>query len=370
MQSTHENQVQYNLSESGVHPLTLHELLSYGEKEELLDLRLGYGYTNGTPELRQLIAETYKNCTPENILVTNGCSEANFVSIWNLVDEGDEIVFMTPNYMQIGGLCRTFGARVSHLNLQPERGWTIGVDQLNEIVSQKTKLIAVCNPNNPTGSVLDRQEIMAIRDVASRVDAWVLSDEVYRGAELDGKTIPSFLDVYEKTLVTSGLSKAYGLPGLRIGWVAGPKGEIESIWSRHDYTTIGPSALSDSLATLALTNQDAILKRTRRILAENLEVFDAWLKKQNGLLTYVRPKAGAIAFIKYMFKLNSSELAQGIREDRSLLVVPGDHFGVDGYLRIGFGSEIAYLEKALDVLGDYLGRKARTLLSTTNTREF
>jgi aspartate/methionine/tyrosine aminotransferase len=354
MQSTYENAVSYNLSESGVHPLTLRELVTDEVALKLLDTRLGYGHTNGTPELRQLIAGMYEGCAPENILVTNGSSEANFISFWSLVDEGDEVIFMIPNYMQIGGLARTFGARITDFNLLPEESWRADLNQLNSIVSRKTRLIAICNPNNPTGSTLSKQEMMTIRDIAADSNAWILSDEVYRGAELDGNPTPSFLEIYDKALVTCGLSKAYGLPGLRIGWVAGPKDQVERAWSRHDYTTIGPSALSDRLAVVALSIRDRILERTRNILRTNLSLLDKWIREQRDLLSYVMPKAGAIAFVKYALNVNSSELTDGLRRKKNLLAVPGDHFGVDGYIRIGYGSETEYLVKALSLLEQYL----------------
>jgi len=351
-QSTHENEVRCNLTESGVHPLVVGDLVG-DELEDLRNTRLGYGYTNGTPELRERISEIYKERTPRNVLVTNGSSEANFVSIWHLVNKGDEIALMLPNYMQIWGLARALGAKIKPFRLQGKRDWSLDIEKLKKTVNRKTKLIVVCNPNNPTGSILSASDMRAIRDLAHERRAWILSDEVYQGAEIDGPVSQSFLDLYDRTLVTSGLSKAYGLPGLRIGWVAGPEPLIARLWSRRDYTTIGPSAVSDLLARLALKNRKQILDRTRGILRANLPILEEWANHSR-VFSFVRPKAGAIAFVKYDLKYNSTEFADRLREQKSVLVVPGSHFGIDGYLRIGYGSESHHLRTGLDLISQFV----------------
>jgi len=347
-QSTYENVVQYNLTESGVHPLRLRELVG-DELEILANTSLGYGYTNGTPELRELISQLYKGRTPSSILVTNGSSEANLISILDLVERGDEVVLMLPNYMQIWGIARSIGAKVKPFRLRAKNAWAPDIEQLKSLVGKRTKLIAICNPNNPTGAVLSTAEMNAIRDLATESRAWVLSDEVYQGAEINGRTTQSFLDIYDRTIVTNGLSKAYGLPGLRIGWVAGPEPTIAKLWSYRDYTTIAPSSVSDRLACIAFNKRSRILERTRNILRSNLPILEEWID-QAGIFSFVKPKAGAISFVKYGLKVNSTRLAEKLREQKSVLVVPGDHFGVDGYLRIGYGAESNYLRASLDLI--------------------
>ncbi len=351
-QSTYENVVQYNLAESGVHPFMVRELVE-GELENLASVRLGYGHTNGTPELRDLISRIYKEQTDRNVVVANGSSEANFVSIWRLVERGSKIALMLPNYMQIWGLAQALGAKVRTFRLQEKNDWALDIERLKDVVGRGTKLIIVCNPNNPTGSVLSTSDMKAIRDLASENRAWILSDEVYQGAELDGSTTQSFLDIYDRTLVTSGLSKAYGLPGLRIGWVAGPESLIAKLWSNRDYTTIAPSAVSDLLARIALKKRKQILERTRNILGTNLPILEEWVSR-SGVLGFVKPKAGAITFMRYRLKTNSTELARNLCEKKSVLVVPGDHFGIDGYLRIGYGVEADHLRAGLDLIGQFI----------------
>ena len=178
----------------------------------------------------------------------------------------------------------------------------------------------------------------------------------YRGAELDGVESPSAWGRYERVLVTSGLSKAYGLPGLRIGWVAGPPETIESLWGVHDYTTIAPGALSDCLARVALapSRRDRLLARTRGIVRANYPVVRRWIDKRSPRLANVAPEAGAIAFVRYRHAINSTALAERLRDERSVLVVPGDHFDMDGYLRIGFGSNPAHVGAALALVGEVL----------------
>jgi len=351
-QSTYENVVRYNLSESGVHPLTVRELAG-DDWAGLAETSLGYGYTNGTPELRGLISQTYRKTTPDNILVTNGSSEANFVSILHLVERGDEVVLMLPNYMQIWGVIRSMGAKVRPFRLCQKKNWAPDIERLKDLIGRRTKLVAICNPNNPTGAVLSTAEMKAIRDLASERRAWVLSDEVYQGAEIDGETTQSFLDIYGRTLATNGLSKAYGLPGLRIGWVAGPESTIHKLWSCRDYTTIAPSRMSDRLACIALKKRKQILERARQILRTNLTILEEWIN-QTEVFSFVRPRAGAISFIKYGLNVNSTRLAEKLREQKSVLVVPGDHFGIDGYLRIGYGVESYYLKAGLDLVSQFI----------------
>jgi hypothetical protein len=361
MQSTWENQVSYNLSESGVHPLRVEELLSSpGEVRDLLGQALVYTQSNGTAELRDRIADLYPGATREHVEVTNGGSEANYVSLWNLVEPGDEIVMMVPNYMQSWGLARGFGGTVKAWTLKEQHvgvpRWAPDLDELRRLVTAKTKVILLCNPNNPTGARLTAAELEEICLVAARHGSWVLSDEIYRGAELDGQETPSVWGRYDRAIVTSGLSKAYGLPGLRIGWIVAPPPLVASLWSYHDYTTIAPGALSDHLARRALepTRRATLIARSRGIIRGNYPVVQGWLDAHGGMFDYIAPEAGAIVYVHYRHDINSTELVTRLRVEKSVLIVPGDHFHMDGYLRIGFGSETTYLRDGLERLHELL----------------
>ncbi|MGZ5487899.1 MAG: aminotransferase class I/II-fold pyridoxal phosphate-dependent enzyme [Candidatus Aminicenantales bacterium] len=356
MQSTWENVVDYNLSESGVHPLNLKELLTPAEIESLTEVELGYTQTNGSIGLRERIARLYPGIGLEQILATAGSSEANFLLMWSLIEPGDEVLFELPNYMQMAGLLRAFGAKVKTFRLHESLGWQPDLDEMKSLVTPKTKLIVLTNPNNPTGAVLSPAAMKGIVDLASSVGAWILADEVYQGAELSGVTTPSFWGRWDKTLIVNGLSKAYGLPGLRVGWIIGPEEVVKRTWPYHDYTTISPSALSDRLATLALApgNRERILARTRGILNANFPVLETWLKDHGGLFSFRPTQAGAIGFARYGFEGNSTEFVERLIREKSVLVVPGDHFETDGYLRFGFGSERGYLLRALGRIDEIL----------------
>ena len=354
MQSTYEHEVEFNLSESGVAPLRVDELLDDVEsRAALLAERLRYTQTNGSQALRAAIAALYPGASADHVEVTNGGAEANYISTWHLVEPGDEVVMMVPNYMQTHGLVRAFGGTLIEWPLAaPSDGagrWRVDVDALERLVTPRTKLIIVCNPNNPTGARFDAPDLDRIAAIADRQGAWILSDEIYRGAELDGRETPSLWGRSGRVIVTSGLSKAYGLPGLRIGWIVGPPAFVEAAWARHDYTTIAPGAISDMLARRALapTHRARLLARTRRILNTNLPIVDAWIASHGSLFTCARPDAGAIVYVRYHRPVNSTELVTRLRVERSVLLVPGDHFGMDGYLRIGFGEDAAYLREGL-----------------------
>jgi aspartate/methionine/tyrosine aminotransferase len=360
MQSTYENEVEFNLSESGVYPLSVRELLADPHDwDGVLDQPLVYTQSNGTRELRARIAALYRGATIDHIEVTNGGSEANYIVTWKLVEPGDEVVLMVPNYMQTWGLSRAFGGTVREWKLRPDgtaKRWVADVGDLKRLVTSKTRLIIICTPNNPTGARLTETELDDICRVAGQHGAWILSDEIYRGAERDGRESPSIWSRYERVVVTSGLSKAYGLPGLRIGWIVGPPDFTAATWAYHDYTTIAPGALSDRLARAALApeRRQRLLGRTRTIVRDNFPVLERWLSSQPGAFTWIPPEAGAICYAQYHYDMNSLELATRLRTEKSVLIVPGDHFGMDRYIRFGYGERPEYLRAGLARVAELL----------------
>lgn len=360
-QSIWEHRVAWNLSESGVHPLRVADLVDTPELQvAMFERELGYPQTNGTIELRSLVAAMYPGAGVDHVEVTNGGSEANFVLLTRLVQAGDEIVFMTPNYLQARGVARALGANVREWPLRQQRDgssirWIADLEALRGMVSRRTRAILLCNPNNPTGARLDAAVLDEVCRIAATAGAWVVSDEIYRGAEREADETPSVWGRYERAVVTSGLSKAYGLPGLRIGWVVGPPDLIADLWAIHDYTTIAPGAINDCLAGMALqpSRRATLLARTRGIIRANYPVLKRWIDQRDAL-THVPPEAGAIAFIKYPHPISSTTLTTRLRDEAGVLIVPGDHFEMDGYVRIGFGSEPTYLSRALEVTGAFL----------------
>jgi aspartate/methionine/tyrosine aminotransferase len=361
LQSTWENHVALNISESGVLPLRVEELLDDPEtRDALLRQPLAYLQTNGTEDLRRSIAALYPGAGAEHVLVTNGGSEANLVALMHLVQPGDEVVVMAPNYMQAPGLARGLGATVRPWRLVeesvPSPRWRPDLDALPSLVNERTRLILICNPNNPTGARLAAGELDAICRIASATGAWVIADEIYRGAELDGVETPTLWARYDRAIVTSGLSKAYGLPGLRIGWIVGPPAVADACWGVHDYTSIAPGAVNDRLARVALEpdRRQRLLARTRAIIAANYPIVRGWIERRAPLLSHVPPEAGAIAFVRYRHDINSSALVERLRVEQDVLVVPGDHFEMDGFLRIGFGSDALHLRDSLERIGALL----------------
>jgi aspartate/methionine/tyrosine aminotransferase len=356
-QSVWENKVELNISESGVHPLTTSELApDAATLQRILDVPQYYPQTNGSEELRSRIAELYPGAKAENILVTCGGSEANFIASWALLEPGDEVVFMMPNYMQIAGLARAFGATVKPLWLREELQWGIDMDELPRLIGPKTRLVAICNPNNPTGSVLKKEEREAVVATAEKVGAWILADEVYRGAEFDGEMTTSFWGGYDRILCTAGLSKAYSLPGLRTGWVVGAPKMVERLWGYHDYTSIGPSMLTDRMASVALepARRAWILNRTRETLRRNYPALQTWLKSHTDSFSHVPPKAGAIAWAGLRRGQNSAQMAEQLREKKSVLLVAGEQLGMESFVRFGFGGDPEHLQKALVRIDEWL----------------
>jgi aspartate/methionine/tyrosine aminotransferase len=359
MMSKFEKEVDYNLSESGVHPLTLKEL--YQDDPDglagLLSLEMDYAHANGIPELRKNIAALYRGAGPENVLVTVGAIEANYDILWSLLSAGDEVVVMLPNYMQIWGLAKNLDLDLKSFTLDEKNGWAPDLDGLRKAVTGRTKLIAVCNPNNPTGYILKNEEMEAIIETARRAGAWILADEVYAGAErLADEQTPSFYGKYEKVLAVGSLSKAYGLPGLRIGWAVGPAGVIDELWARHEYLTLSAAMLSNHLAAYALSPRvrPRLIQRARGYIRRGFPVLENWMSEHREILGTTQPQAAAIAFVKYRLDIPSTRFAERLREEKRVLIVPGDHFGLDRFVRISFGLPHDYLTPALGRIHDLL----------------
>ena len=354
VQSLYENTVPYNLTESGFHPYTLEQLLSPDELSEMNKIVLGYGQTNGAVSLRQTISNLYIDFSEENILVTNGSSEANYVVCHTLLETGDEVVMMVPNYMQIWGIAEEMGCLPKPFHLKEENGWRPDLEELASLVNEKTKMIVICNPNNPTGYVLSKDEMTAIVTIAEKHGSWIFADEIYRGAELNGPEGISFAGMYDKAVVNGGLSKSYALPGLRIGWLAGPQSVIADCWAYHDYTSITTNMLGEYVAEIALKPEKraTILNRNRKMLRENLELATSWAVGYSDMISFIPPQAGGMLFLHYSFPKNSSDLSDWLRLEKGVFIVAGDVYGMDHHLRIGIGAEKEVLVKSFELVSE------------------
>jgi aspartate/methionine/tyrosine aminotransferase len=354
MQSTWENLVDYDMSESGVRPLTLRELVELGlDLEAFMDQPLGYSQSNGTIELRERLQTIYQGADIEQIEVTNGTSEANYLIALSQLRPGDTVAMEVPNYMQMPGVARSLGATVCTFSLRQDTGWEPDWDEFERAVTPRTRLLYLSNPNNPTGSVLSAAAMQRIVDRCEATGTWILADEVYLGAEIDRERTPSFWGMSDRIIVTSGLSKAYGIPGVRIGWLVGPQPLVADCWSQHDYLTIGPNKLSDRVARVAVEpqNRERCYARTRSILQHNLPIVREWIAQFRNRLTWREPHAGALALIKYGADVPSLEIAERVRVNQNTLVVPGTHVGLEGHLRIWLGGREEFLREGLRRIG-------------------
>ena len=373
-QSAYEQDVEFNLADSGVHPVRVGELVSEpAAVRDLLDTALHYPHVNGTPLLRSLIAGLYERAHLGNVLVTVGASEAMAVSLQTLLSPGDRVVVLEPGYRQAWGIAQNLGCEVRSFTLRRDRGWRPDLEALDAALrpeasgsagpwspsggARPVRVIAVTNPNNPTGAILTEGEMELVAAAAASAGAWLLADEVYRGTErLSDVETPSFWGRYERTIVVGSLSKAYGLPGLRTGWLLGPAPMVERIWRRHEYATISTGMLSNTLAEVALAEpaRSRLIDRTRSYIRAGYELIERWVAANPDLVSIIPPQATALALVRYTIDLPSVDVADAIRTQASVLVAPGSCFGVEGHLRIALGLEPAFVNEAL-------GRIARVL---------
>jgi aspartate/methionine/tyrosine aminotransferase len=353
----HETSVRYDLAESGIYPLRLADLLGWLPADEsrsmldrLLELRLGYSEASGTLELRTLIAATYAGCGPENILVTTGAIEANFLLFNVLLEPGDHVIAPHPAYQQLYSVPRSLGCEVSPWEVGPDGGSRFDLAALERLVRPDTRLIVVNTPHNPTGAVLSAAELGRVYALAESVGATVVCDEAYRWLEVPGGEpfAPPIFEHGPRGISVGTVSKPFGLPGLRIGWLAAPEEVVAACWGMRDYLSLSPGKLNDAIARLAFRHRERIVERNRGIIAANLAATERWLARHADILSWTPPRGGLVALLRYRLDVPSRDLADLLATGYSVMLAPGAAFGYEHHLRIGLGQEPGVFQAGLD----------------------
>lgn len=346
--SDNEQHVEYNFSESGVHPLTVGELLEFAGQspESLAGTLLDYPEVRGKRSLREKIAALYPGADADNVLVTVGASEANHLVAATLLEPGDRVVALQPGYRQLSGNAVNAGIDVVTAALVEARGWALDTEALDAAVDDTTRIISVINPNNPTGHILDDDERRAVLAAADRVGAWIVADEVYAGTERDGATpTPTLWGDYDRVIAINSMSKAYGLPGLRLGWLLAPSPLVADLWRRHEYATISASMLGNDLAGIALDTavRPRLTERARKLIDRGFDVLLRELARHERIFDIVPPQASAMCMVRYDLPIESTAFVDRLVADYSTLVVPGDCFGLPRHFRFSSALDEDYL---------------------------
>ncbi|WDE06941.1 aminotransferase [Thalassomonas viridans] len=355
----YENNCLYNLAETCVESLTLDELLTMAGKKdtimaELLPMKMTYGAIEGSDRLRDNVAALYQKQGRDNVLITHGAIGANALVHATLVSPGDRVISVLPTYQQHYSIPESYGADVQVLKLREENHFLPDLEELKALATDNTSLIAINNPNNPSGSLMDEHMLNAIVEIARSCDAYLLCDEVYRGTDQQGDGFTaSVADLYEKGISTASMSKSFSLAGLRLGWITGPEALLEQVAIHRDYNTISVGLLDEHFAAIALENREAILARSRDITRKNLAVLDAWVAKEP-LISYIKPKSATVALLKYHLDMGSREFCVKLLESKGVMFTPGSVMDMEGYVRIGFANNPEVLVAGLAKVSEFL----------------
>ncbi len=367
----YETKCEINIAESCVDSLTLEDVLclstmNHGKTNEavfqlrkqefvsdLMNMKMTYGSIEGSEYLKKGIQSLYETVEPDQIVVTHGAIAANYLVLMSLVESTDEVITVIPTYQQHYSVPESIGAKVHKIQLKSENNFKLDLEELKSLVNENTKLISFANPNNPTGAELDEATLKEVVEIAKSVDAYVLSDEAYRGLNLECDAFtPSIVDLYDKGISTSSMSKTYALAGLRTGWVCGSRELIELINIRRDYNHISCSMVDDYISAIALENKEAIVERSKNIIKTNLEIVDAWIADNPGF-SYVKPKAGPVIVIKYDLTMSSKDFCKSLLDQKSVLVIPGDVLDIPNHFRVGIGNDTEGLKEGLARIADF-----------------
>ena len=351
--SDNEQNVSFNYSESGVHPLTLSELLAIADIDvaDLGDTLLDYPEVRGSEELRERIAALYDGASASNVLVTVGASEANHLVAATLLSPGDRVLALRPSYLQLAGNARNQDIEVDTVSLREDANWALDLDELDSKVNDRTRLLSIINPNNPTGHILTATERAAIVAAADKVGAWIVADEVYAGTERgDRPATPSFWSDYDRVIAINSMSKAYGLPGLRTGWLVAPTELIPDLWRRHEYATISATMLGNRLASIALSEQvrPELTARARRLIDRGFDELKRGLSAHEPIYSVVPPEASAMCIVRYDLPVDSRQFVDRLVAEYDTLVVPGSCFGLDRHFRFSSALDKNYLQQGIE----------------------
>ncbi len=359
--SEHEHGVRFNFSESGVHPMTYAELFELCEIDTgaLFSNYVDYPQVNGREVLREHIAALYPSAGAGNVLVTVGATEANTLVAATLMEPGDNLVRFRPTYEQLPGNAHNLGFEVRNVDLLEASDWGVDRAALREAVDARTRIIHVVNPNNPTGRILSAGDREAIIAAAASSGAWIVADEVYAGTERDtDEATPSFWGDYDRVIAINSMSKAYGLPGLRLGWLVAPVDLINDLWRRHEYASITATMLSMHLAEHALSkaHRPQLTARARRLIRRGFATLEEKLAEHEGVFSVVPPLASAMSFVRFELPIDSDALVQRLLVEEDVLVIPGSQFGFEQHFRFSSALPDDHLREGLDRLNSLVGR--------------
>lgn len=358
--NAYETGARYNIAETCVDSISVDELFRLcGEDsaafwKRFSARRLTYGDIEGAPAFREGICRLYKTLKPEEVVTTHGAAGANHHVFYSLVEPGDRVISIMPTYQQLYSIPESYGAEVKLLNLTPENGYLPALEQLRELAVPGTKLICVNNPNNPTGALMSTELLREIVGIAKSVDAYVLCDEVYRHLTQEDVWCESIVDLYEKGISVSSMSKVFSLAGLRLGWIATHDEALrKALLSHRDYNHISCGMFDEALAAVALEHSERILKRNRGIVRENLAVLDAWVQSEQRI-HYQKPRAGTTALVYYDYEPDSYTFCTRMYHETGAFVTPGDCFEQPKSMRIGYASDVQTLKDGLAAISAFL----------------
>ena len=345
---------------SDAETFSLRELLSYSDAEtqRLWDeLKLGYTEDRGMPLLRSEIQKIYSQVPEGGVLTFAGAAEGIFCTFQALLSRGDHVIVVFPCYQALESIPKALGCEVTHLPLSESNHWMLDLDLLEKKIKKNTKLIVINFPHNPTGATLDQKTLTQLVEIARKNGIFIFSDEVYRFLDLEGdQRVPAITDVYEKGISLGVLSKAYGLAGLRVGWIATQDTAVlqSSRWVKQ-YLSICNSASSEVLALIALRAGERLLERNRSILSRNLDLLDEFFLLHHEHLQWVRPRGGCVGFPRFTWECSVEDFSQQLVQATGILIMPGTVFGLDTcHFRIGFGR--ANMPEILPIFSDYLSK--------------
>ena len=349
-----------NLAASGPFAVTTGELLALESPDttaRYLELGLDYIENPGSESLRQAVASLYTTLDAGNIRIMSGASEALFLLILTTATPGSNIIIEEPCYENVPGIAQALGMNVRRLPLRQEDGWKPDIGQLAGLIDENTRIVYLVHPHNPTGSVLSKNEMLAIAEVANRSGAILVNDEVFRLIALNGDPMPSLVDIVENAVSIGDMTKPWGLGGLRVGWIASRQRELlDRLSAARDYSTMCSSAPGEFLAEVALRHSAQIIAPRLTAARANLDQLTQAITHSQGNLSWQRPESGYTAFVRLPAPLSSSTFCRRLAQEQHLLLLPGEVYGsaYKQFIRIGFGCTSQIFQEGLATLIDAL----------------